>query len=103
MDSRWRRASRRRLLQAAAPLRRKLLVADVPGLDHALLAVRDRDERAELDELFLAEVRAQPPPQRVVDARGIPDEVARVEERGLLPLGEGVGALEIQQLAVVRL
>jgi hypothetical protein len=33
-------------------------VADGPRLDHTLLAVRDRDEGAELDDLLLAEVPA---------------------------------------------
>ena len=89
--------------QAAATFRRKLLVPDAPRLDHALLAVRQRDERAELDELLLAELLAQPLPQRVVDTFRIPDEVAREEESRLLPLRERVGALEVQQVAVVRL
>ncbi|HZA39883.1 MAG TPA: hypothetical protein VFA00_04580 [Actinomycetota bacterium] len=40
----------------------QLLVPDTPGLDHALLAVCDRDEGAQLDDLFLAEVDAQPCP-----------------------------------------
>jgi len=78
-------------------------VADAPGLDHALLPVGERDERAELDDLLLAEVPAQPPPQRAVDPLGVPDEVARVEERRLLPLAERIRALEVQQLPVVRL
>ena len=76
---------------------------DAPRLDHALLPVRERDKRAELDELLLAEVAPQALPQRVVDALRVPDEVARVEKRGLLPLRERVRALEVQQLAVVRL
>ena len=78
-------------------------MADAPRLDHALLPVRERDERAELDDLLLAEVLAQASPERAVDAFRVPDEVARVEERGLLPLGERVRALELEQLAVVRL
>ena len=78
-------------------------MADAPRLDDALLAVRDRYEGAELDDLLLAEVPAQALPQRVVDALGIPDEVARVEERGFLPLRVVVRALEVEQLAVVRL
>jgi len=77
-------------------------VADVPRFDHALLTVGERDERAELDDLLLAEMPAQPRPQRVVDRRRVPDEVACVEECRLLPVGVRVGALELQQLAVLR-
>jgi hypothetical protein len=40
----------------------QLFVTDPPGLDHALLAEGNRDERAELDDLFLAKVDAQPRP-----------------------------------------
>src|SRR4029079_1926640 len=76
-------------------------VAHAPRLDDALLSVREADERAELDDLRLAEVRAQARPERVVDAFGVPDEHARVQERGLLALVEAVGALELEQLAEV--
>ena len=78
-------------------------MADIPRLDHALLTVGECDERAELDDLLLAEVLAQPRPEGVVDAFRVPDEVAREEERRLLPLRERVRALELEQLAVVRL
>ena len=78
-------------------------MTDAPRLDHALLPVRERDECAELDDLLLAEVLAQARPECVVDAFRIPDEVAREEERRLLPLGERVRALELEQLAVMRL
>jgi hypothetical protein len=78
-------------------------MAHAPGLDHTLLTVGDRDERAELDDLLLTEVLAQPRPQRVVNALRIPDQVARVEQRRLLPFRERVRALEVEQLAVVRL
>jgi hypothetical protein len=78
-------------------------VADSPGLDHPLLSVGERDERAELDDLLLSEVLAEPRPERVVDTLRVPDEVAREEERGLLLLGERFRALELEQLALVRL
>ena len=78
-------------------------MTDAPGLDHTLLAVGERDERTELDDLLLAEVLAEACPERIVDTLRIPDEVAREEERRLLPLGERVRALEFEQLAVVRL
>src|SRR4029079_9223102 len=78
-------------------------MADAPRLDHTLLAVGESDEGAELDDLLLAEVLAQPRPQRVVDTLRVPDEVAGEEKRRLLPLGERVRALELEQLAVVRL
>jgi hypothetical protein len=78
-------------------------VLHAPCLDHPLLPERDRDERTQLDDLLLAEVLAQSRPERVVDALGVPDQVARVQERGLLTLRVTVGALEVQQLVVVAL
>jgi hypothetical protein len=58
---------------------------------------------AQLDDLGSGEVLAQASPDGVVGALGIPDEHARVEERRLLPLAEAVGALELEELLVVRL
>jgi hypothetical protein len=78
-------------------------VTDGPGLDHALLAEGEGDEGAELDDLLVAEVLAEPSPERLVDALRAPDQVARVEQGRLLALAEPVGALEVQQLDVVRL
>ena len=81
----------------------QLLVTDAPGLDYPLLAERDRDERAEFDDLFLVEVAAKPCPYVVVDPIRVPDQVTRVQERGLLPVRESVGALKVEQVAVVAL
>ena len=78
-------------------------MTDTPGLDHALLAESNRYEGAELDDLILAKVDAQPRPQRIIDPFGIPNQVARVQERGLLAVGESVGALKVEQVAVVAL
>jgi len=70
-------------------------VADAPGLDHALLAERECDERAQLDELVLRELLANPGPEGVVDPLRVPDQVARVEERRLLPFGKTVRPFEV--------
>jgi hypothetical protein len=88
--------------EARTGLGGQLLVSDAPRLDHALLAERQRDERAELDDLRFAEVLPQTRPERIVDGRGIPDQVARVLERDLLPLAVVLGALEVEQVGVVR-
>jgi hypothetical protein len=79
-----------------------LAMADPERLDPALLSVRDRNEVAELDQLLLAEMQPKPLPQRVVSALGVPDDGARVEQRRLLALVEAIGALELQELVVVR-
>jgi hypothetical protein len=71
-------------------------MTDAERLDPALLTVRDGDEVAELDDLLVAEVRAQALPQRVVRPLGIPDDRARVEQRRLLPLVVPRRALEVE-------
>src|SRR5437899_1803687 len=77
--------------------------ADVPGLDHALLPKGQGDERAELNDLRSTEMLAQRRPHRVVGALGMPDQHARVQERGLLARREAVRRLELQQIGVVIL
>jgi hypothetical protein len=71
-------------------------VADAERLDPALLAARQGDEEAELDQLSLAEMPAQPLPQNVVGDPGVPDDGARVGERCLLPFGKAFRVLEMQ-------
>jgi len=78
-------------------------MADAPRLDHALLTERQRDEGTELDDLRVAEMRPQILPHTFGRAFGIPDQHARVQERGLLTFGEAIGAFELQQLGVVLL
>jgi len=78
-------------------------VADAERLDPALLAVGERHEIAELDDLLLAEVPAQAFPERIVGALRVPDERARVEQRRLLALVVPIRALEFEQLVVVVL
>jgi hypothetical protein len=63
-------------------------VTDPERLDPTLLAERQRHEVPELDELFLVEVRAHPLHQLVVDTGRVPDEMARVQQGGLLALVE---------------
>jgi hypothetical protein len=76
-------------------------VADAKRLDPPLLAAGEGDEKAELDELSLAEMRVQLPPERVVGDPGVPDDGARVGQRDLLAFGEAIRVLEIQELFVL--
>jgi hypothetical protein len=80
-----------------------LVVADAQRLDPALLAAGEGDEKAELDELSLAEVLVQLLPESVVGDPGVPDDRARVGERGLLAFGEAIRVLEMQELFVLLL
>jgi hypothetical protein len=48
--------------QAGFGSRKHLVVADAKRLDPALLTAGERDEKAQLDELRLAEVQVQPAP-----------------------------------------
>ncbi len=68
-----------------------------------MLAERQRHEVPKLDDLFLAEVRAHPLDQRLVHTGRVPDEVAGVQQRGLLAIVEAVRAREIEKLVVVLL
>jgi hypothetical protein len=78
-------------------------VADAQRLDPALLAAGEGDEKAELDQLSLAEVLVQLLPESIVGDAGVPDNRARVRERGLLALGEAIRVLEMQELLVLLL
>jgi hypothetical protein len=78
-------------------------VTDAERLDPALLAARESDEEAELDELGLAEMRVQPRPELVIGDARVPDDGARVGERGLLAFGEPIRVLEVQELLVLFL
>jgi hypothetical protein len=72
------------------------VVSDAECLDPALLAARQGDEEAELDQLILAEMLVQPRPELVIGDIGVPDDGAGVRERGFLALGEAIRVLEIQ-------
>ena len=76
---------------------------DAQRLDPALLAAGEGDEKAELDELSLAEMRMQLLPKHVVGDPGVPDDGARVGERDLLAFCEAIRVLEIQELFVLLL
>jgi hypothetical protein len=78
-------------------------VAYAQRLDPALLAAREGDEKAQLDELSLGEVLVQLLPERVVGDPGVPDDGARVGERDLLSFGEAIRLLEMQELLVLLL
>src|ERR1051326_2744561 len=72
------RRGRRR--QACGRFCERLVMADAERLDPALLPERQRDEKAELDQLRDAEVLVQFCPQRVVGDIGVPDDRTRSEE-----------------------
>jgi hypothetical protein len=69
---------------------RHFAMANTEGLDPALLPKRERDEVPELDDLLLAEVRAQSQDQGTIDAGRVPNQMARVKERDLLAVVEAV-------------
>ena len=87
--------------EAGLGSRQHLMVADAERLDPALLTAGEGDEKAQLDELRLAEVQVQPAPQRVVCDPGVPDDGAGIGERGLLAFAETVRVLEVQELRVL--
>ena len=78
-------------------------MANTQRLDPTLLTACERDEKAELDQLSLAEMPVQPLPQRVVCDAGVPDDGARVGERRLLAFAEAIRVLEVQELLVLLL
>jgi hypothetical protein len=89
--------------EAAGGAGEDLIVADAKRLDPALLAEREADEEAELNELGIGEVLVQLRPQRIVSEVGVPDDGAGVGQRGFLALAEVIGLLEVQQLGVFLL
>jgi len=76
-------------------------VADTQGLDPALLPQGEPDEEAQLNELGVGEVAAEPLPQGVVGDRRLPDNGAGIGQRRFLPIGELIGVLEVQQFGVL--
>ena len=79
-----------------------LVVIDVEQPQPALLAERQPDHAAQLDQLGLTEVRVQAVPERVVGVHPPRDRLG-VRERRLLPVVEAVRALEVEQLVVLAL
>jgi hypothetical protein len=78
-------------------------VADPERPDPPLAAGDVADERAELDELRLAEVVVQLRPERVVGEVGVPADRVRVAERDALALGEErrrLVAVELRELVL---
>jgi hypothetical protein len=71
-------------------------VADTERLNPPLLAQGERDEKPQLDQFGDGEVGVWPRPERVVGDLRIPDDSARVGERGLLARAELVRVGEIQ-------
>src|ERR671919_2487551 len=78
------------------------MVVDVEEAQPGLLAEREADEAAQLDELGLVEVRVQALPEVVVRIAG-PDDRLRVGQGGLLAIGVALGGLEVEQLVVLAL
>src|SRR4051794_23291437 len=79
-----------------------LVVVDVEQPQPALLAERQADRAAELDELGLAEVRVHALPERVVGLEPPGDRLG-VRERRPLALVEAIGRLEVQEVVVLSL
>ena len=63
------------------------MMVDVEQPQPALLAHRQRDEAAELDQLGLGEVGVQPLPERVIGVEP-PGNRLCISQRCLLPLAE---------------
>src|SRR5918996_4843662 len=89
--------------QPRVRIREDLAVAEAERLDPALLSEGERHEVPELDDLLVAEVLPELLPDAVVGPLRVPHEHARIEERGLLPVIEAIGMLELEKLVVVLL
>ena len=87
--------------EASGGIGEYLAVPDAERLDPALLPQGERDEEPELDELGNCEVLVEPLPESVVGDLRIPDDGARVGQRGLLARGEPVRVGEVEQLVVL--
>ena len=61
-------------------------MADAERLDPPLLSAGQRNEEAELDQLWLGEVRVKSRPEFLVGKVRVPDDGAGVAQRRLLPL-----------------
>src|SRR5580693_4074197 len=79
-----------------------LVVLDVQEPQPALLAHRQSDEAAELDQLGLGEVLVKPLPQRIVGVQ-VPGDRLRVGQRRLLAFAQPGRALEVEQVVVLPL
>ena len=75
-------------------------VIDAKGFDPALLAERQRDKKAQLDQLGDREVPMQFLPQSVVGNVGVPRDRAGIGQRDFLPLAELVRVTEVEQVIV---
>ena len=87
----------------AGERRRYLVVADADGLEEALLAKRQRDEVAELDELRLGEVLVQAAPERIVGQSRVPGDGHRPGQGRALAVVEAPRRLEVQDVVDLRL
>ncbi|HMH93807.1 MAG TPA: hypothetical protein VK586_22340, partial [Streptosporangiaceae bacterium] len=76
------------------------MVLDVEQPQPALLAHRQGNEAAELDQFGLGEVPVQPLPQRVIRIQP-PGDRLRVGQRRLLPVAQRGGGLEVEQIVVL--
>ena len=92
---RWGKATRR--------ASKDFVVADIEGLDPALLAEGEADEESELDYLGSVKCRCSCSRDGVIREGGVPDDGAGIGERGLFALAEFVRLFEMQQSGVLRL
>jgi hypothetical protein len=79
-----------RVGQPRIRVREQLVVADPERLDPPLLPECQRNEEAQLYQLRLGEVPVEFLPESVVREARVPDDRARVCERGLLAIVEPV-------------
>jgi hypothetical protein len=76
-------------------------VADPQRLDPSLLAAGQGDEESQFDQFRFGEVGMEVRPESVVGEVRVPDDGAGIAQRGLLPVGEAIGVLELQEIVVV--
>ena len=78
-------------------------MADIEGADPALLAEREGDEEAQLDQLRLGEVLVELRPEGVVGQRRVEENRLGVGQRDLLALAEPLRLAEVEQVGVLVL
>ena len=76
-------------------------MTDVERLDPTLLTERQRHEVPKLDDLLLREVRTHSLDQGLVDTPGIPHQMTRIQQSGLLAVVKPLRTFELEELVVV--
>jgi hypothetical protein len=76
-------------------------MADAERLDPTLLAVCERDEKSQFDELGHGKMLVQFFPQRGVGDFGVPDDCAGIRQRDFFSFGKLIRSFKAEQLIVV--